>query len=659
MATDFFIVIAAGFVGGVLARLLRQPLVLGYLVAGIVVGPHTWGISVGDPANLERLAEIGATLLLFGLGLELSLKDLAPVRRVALFGTPIQIALTMAVAWPIGTWLGLAWTQTVWLGALVSLSSTLVVLKALQAQGRIGTLSSRVMLGMLVAQDLAFIPLMIVLPRLGSNDAGASAAAFAVLKAVALLAALLVIGTRVIPRLVEWVARSGSRELFLLVTMGIALGIAFLTHEFGVSSAVGAFVAGLMLSESDYSHQALSDIIPLRDVFSLLFFASVGMLLDPTHVIGQWRAIVVVVAVTSVSKGLIFAGVTRAFGYRNVVPVATALGLFGIGEFSFVLARTGFAAGAISGSLYALVLNTAIITMVLTPVVSGLTTPIYRWMSLRRTREPVQTINMTDAALSGHIIVAGAGRVGCRIADVLKRLQLPFVVVELDHRRIDRAKAHGYPTIFGDAAQSAVLEAAAVGRARLLLVTTPVLGVSRAVVEHARRLNPGVDIVVRAESADAMVSLRAMGVSEVVQPDLEASLEMTRQALVHLRMSALEIVHLTDRLRADEYAPAARPEGTSTPPHADDDRAIVATLAAASRLLDLRWVRIVEGSLLAGRRIGEADVRTWLNVTIVGVVSAGRLNAGPGPDQILSPGDIVAVVGEQQYMDGFEVAARR
>lgn len=649
MATDLFIVIAAGFGGGVLARLLRQPLVLGYLVAGIVIGPYSVFVSVGDVANIERLAEIGVTLLLFGLGLELSLKDLAPVRRIALFGTPIQIALTMLVAWPLGSFLGLRWTETVWLGALVSLSSTLVVLKALQSQGRIGTLSSRVMLGMLVAQDLAFIPLMIVLPRLGSADAGTSAAVIAILKAAALLAVLLTAGTRVMPRLVEWVARSGSRELFLLVTMGIALGIGYLTHEFGVSSAVGAFIAGLLLSESDYSHQALSDIIPLRDVFSLLFFASVGMLLDPTQVVGQWRAIVLVVVVVSVSKGLIFAVVTHAFGYRNVVPVASGLALFGIGEFSFVLARTGLAAGAITASLYALVLNTAVITMVLTPVISGLTTPLYGWASRRRAREPVQTINVPDQALAGHVVVAGAGRVGCRIAEVLQGLRLPFVVVELDHRRIDHAKARGYPTIFGDVAQPVVLEAAGIARARLLLVTTPVLGVSAAVVEHARRINPAVDVVVRAESAEAMASLRAMGVAEVVQPELEASLEMTRQALVHLRMSALDIVNLTDRLRADQYAKPSE--------QLSDDHAVIATLGAAARLLDLRWVRIVDGSLLAGRTIGEADVRTWLSVTIVGVVSEGRLDATPGPDRVLRAGDIVAIVGDQQHVDGFEVAA--
>ncbi len=462
MAPDLFVVIAAGFCGGVIARLLRQPLVLGYLVAGIVVGPHTGLITVGDPQNLERLAEIGVTLLLFGLGLEVSLSDLWPVRRVAVIGTPIQIAVTVLLILPFGRWLGFGWTESIWLGALVSLSSTLVVLKALQAQGRVGTLSSRVMIGMLVAQDLAFIPLMVLLPRLGTADGGSAGALLATGKAAALLALLLLGGTRLIPRLVGWVARSGSRELFLLVTIGIALGIGYLAHSFGVSSAVGAFIAGLVLSESDYSHQALSDIIPLRDVFSLLFFASVGMLLDPSHVLGQWRAVALAVVLVSLVKGGVFWGVTLAFGYRNVVPLASALALFQIGEFSFVLARAGRATGAISVELYSLVLNAAVITMVLTPVVSGLTTPLYAWMSRRREREPVQTINLGEAPLSGHVIVAGAGRVGCGIASVLRRLDLPVVLIELDHGRIDQARADGRPVVFGDATQPAVLEAAGI-----------------------------------------------------------------------------------------------------------------------------------------------------------------------------------------------------
>jgi CPA2 family monovalent cation:H+ antiporter-2 len=295
------------------------------------------------------------------------------------------------------------------------------------------------------------------------------------------------------------------------------------------------------------------------------------------------------------------------------------------------------------------VLNTAVITMVLTPVVSGLTTPLYGWLSRRRSREPVQTINVEETSLAGHVVVVGGGRVGARIAGVLQGLGLPFVIVEIDHTRIDHARERGFPTVYGDAAQDTVLEAAGVSRARLLLVTVPVLGVARAVVEHARRINPSVDTVVRAESADAMATLQAAGVAEVVLPDLEASLEMTRQALVHLRMSALDIVHLTDRLRTEQYA------GTVAESH--DDRATIATLGAAARLLDLRWVRIADGSLLAGRTIGEADVRTWLNVTIVGVVRDGAFTPTPGPEHVLSPGCLVAVVGDRSHVDRFEVAA--
>jgi monovalent cation:H+ antiporter-2, CPA2 family len=568
---------------------------------------------------------------------------------VAMIGTPIQIAATVVLILPFGHWLGFGWIESIWLGALVSLSSTLVVLKALQAQGRVGTLSSRVMIGMLVAQDLAFIPLMVLLPRLGTADGGSAGALLATGKAAALLALLLLGGTRLIPRLVGWVARSGSRELFLLVTIGIALGIGYLAHSFGVSSAVGAFIAGLVLSESDYSHQALSDIIPLRDVFSLLFFASVGMLLDPSHVLGQWRAVALAVVLVSLVKGGVFWGVTRTFGYRHVVPLASALALFQIGEFSFVLARAGLAVGAISVELYSLVLNAAVITMVLTPVVSGLTSPLYARMSRRRGGESVQTINLGEAPLSGHVIVAGAGRVGRGIADVLSRLDLPVVLIELDHRRIDQAHADGRSVVFGDAAQPVVLEAAGIGRARLLLVTIPVLGVTRAVVEHARRLNPDIAIVARAENAEAMDALHAMSVAEVVQPEVEAGLEMTRQALRHLRMPALEILRLTDGLRESQYPPAFGR-------HSDDDRTL-SRVAGATRLFDLRWVRIVDGSPMDGRTIGALAVRAVTGVSITALLRQDAFVAGPGPDARVEAGDLLAIVGDPAQIDRFEQAA--
>lgn len=649
MPSDLVLVIVAGFCGGLVARMLRQPLVVGYLLAGVVIGPHVGLFNVTDPRNLERLAEIGVTLLLFGLGLEVSLKDLAPVRRVALFGTPIQILVSIGVGTMLGNWLGLGWLQSIWLGALISLSSTTVVLKALQAQGRIGTLSSRVMLGMMVVQDLAFIPLMIVLPRLSTGDVGLQAILAALGRAGVFLALMLLVGLPLIPRLVERVARLGSRELFLLVTMGIALGVGYLTHWFALSEAVGAFVAGLVLSESDYSHQALSDIIPLRDIFSLLFFASVGMLLDPGHLAAHWPAVVVLVLGVTVAKGGIFWGVTRAFGYRNVVPLAGALAMFQIGEFSFVLARAGLAAGAITLDLYTLVLNTAVITMAMTPLVSGFTTPLYAAVSRRRGSEPVQTMNVRARMLENHVIVAGAGRVGLSIAHVLRQMELPFVLIELDHRRIDQARAAGLPIIFGDASQPAVLEGAAVARARLLLVTTPVFVTSKSVVEHARGMNPSIDVVVRAEGSAAMAALHEMGVAEVVQPELEASLEMTRQALLHLRVPALDIIHLTDRLRSERYAPVyeRHPKTYDT----------VARVGDAARALDLKWVRVEAASRLAGRTIGQGEVRTSMQVTIVGLVNGDTFVAAPGAGQRIAAGDLVAIVGDAAHIEAFESEA--
>jgi len=319
---------------------------------------------------------------------------------------------------------------------------------------------------------------------------------------------------------------------------------------------VGAFVAGLLLSESDYSHQALSDIIPLRDVFSVLFFASVGMLLDPAWVADHAGMVAATVAAVGLGKGTIFWGVTRAFGYRNVIPLASALGLFQVGEFSFVLARTGLTAGLVPADLYALVLNTAVITMALTPVVSGLTHPLYSWMSRRRPRDPIQTINLPARPLANHVIVAGAGRVGSQIAEVLHLLDRPFVLVELDHRRFEESRTLGWPVIYGDVAQPTVLEAAHVGTARLLLVTVPSEAVARAAITLAKAANPGLPVVARAEDTSTMMRLRAMGIREVVVPSVEASLEMTRQALVHLDLPLLDVSHLTDRLRGDQYGAA-------------------------------------------------------------------------------------------------------
>ncbi len=555
IASDIAIIIVAALVGGLIAQLLRQPLLLGYILAGVVVGPHTGGITITEIHNIELLAEIGVALLLFALGLEFSLKELRPVRAVALIGTPIQILLTIGYGFGIGRLLGFDNTGSIWIGAVASLSSTMIILKTMMSRGLIGTLSSRVMIGMLIVQDLAVIPLMIILPQLSHPDAGMAALGWAVLKAAVFLVLMIVIGTRIIPAVMARIAAWGSRELFLLSVTAIGLGVGYATYLAGLSFAFGAFVAGMVLSESDTSHQALSDIIPLRDIFGLLFFVSVGMLLDISFLAANLKNVLLLVLLIVIGKGLIFGTLVRFFGYGNIIPFAVGLGLFQIGEFAFVLARTGVATGSISPDLYSLMLSATVITMILTPFISMLTGPLYALRKKRFKSEPIQTLNIPRSGLHQHVVIAGAGRVGTYVAHVLRNLKIEFVLIEMDSHQVNRLKEEGLTLIYGDASQTVLLKAARLADARLLIITTPSGIVSRAVVENARRLNSKIRIITRAESREIMTTLHRLGVNDIVQPQLEAGLEITRLALSFLKIPSHDIQRFTDEIRNELYAP--------------------------------------------------------------------------------------------------------
>jgi monovalent cation:H+ antiporter-2, CPA2 family len=648
IAADIAIIITAGLIGGLIVQRLRQPLVIGYILAGIFLGPVTAGAFVSDAHEIELLAEIGVALLLFALGLEFSLKELQPVRRIALIGTPIQIFLTMGWGYAIGQLLGMDRSESIWLGGLIALSSTMVVLKTLMSQGRMGTLSSRVMIGMLIVQDLAVVPLMIILPELNTPDGLVSVLLWAAVKAAIFLALMIFAGTRVIPWLMSHIARWNSRELFLLAVTAIGLGIGYATYLFGLSFAFGAFVAGLVLSESDYSHQALSDIIPLRDIFGLLFFVSVGMLLDPGYLMANWQTILLVVVLVGLGKALIFGLITSLFRYGNILPLAVSLGMFQIGEFSFVLARAGISTNSISPDLYSLILATAIVTMVLTPLVSSLAGPLYalrqRWFK----HESLETMNIPESGLDGHVLIAGGGRVGHHVAQVLRRLNLRFVVVELDYRRVEQLKAAGFPTVFGDAENEIVLEAARVKHSCLVLVTAPTLLVAQSIVETVRRLNPVVHVVGRAEGIAEMRQLHEMGVYEVVQPEFEAGLEMTRQTLLHLNLPATEIQRYTDAVRQEQYQELYE---------ARADFHTTALLSNAARLLDTNWVELPENSPLVGRSIREADIRRKSGVSVVGVIRETQLHSNPTAEFRFIAGDLVAVMSDAGQLAAFRMMA--
>ena len=644
IAADIVIIVVTALLGGILAQRIRQPLVLGYILAGVVVGPYGFAV-VSDMHEIELLAEIGVALLLFALGLEFAFRDLLPVRHIALIGTPIQIAVTIAYGFALGSWLGWEWRPALWLGALISLSSTMVVLRTLMSQGRMGTLSSRVMVGVLIVQDLAVVPLMIILPQLHDPQTGLALLGLAALKAALFLALTIGVGVRWLPRVMVYIAGWNSRELFLLSITAIGLGIGYATHLVGLSFALGAFVAGMVLSESDYGHQALSDILPLRDLFGLLFFASVGMLFDPAFLFAHLYEVGLLVVLIMFGKMLIFAVLPRCFGYRNVIPLAVALTMFQVGEFSFLLARVGLKAGAIDADLYALVVTTAIGTIILTPVLSGLTTPLY---ALRRQWfrfEALQSVNLPERGLRDHVVIAGGGRVGQCVAQVLRRFEVGFVVIELDARRVEQAKAAGWPIISGDASQGVVLEAAGIADARLLLITTPAMVSTQGIVDQVRRLKPDLHIVARAEGLEDMDVLYARGVYEVVQPEFEAGLEITRQALVHLDLPAIEIQNFTDAIHREHYAPLYQPP---------TDSRVIAQLRRTPRLLDLTWVALAPDSPLIGRTLLEMDIRGRTGATIVGVMRADELHANPDVDFCFAADDLAGVIGRPEQLAAFE-----
>jgi CPA2 family monovalent cation:H+ antiporter-2 len=491
--------------------------------------------------------------------------------------------------------------------------------------------------------------LMIILPELSDPAAGLLKVVAAAIRATVLLGAIVLFSTRVVPRLMAFVARWNSRELFFLSTITLAVGVGYLAYSLGLSMALGAFIAGLVVNESEYGHQALSDIVPLRDLFGMLFFVSVGMLLDPAVVWQQRGALALVVGVIVVGKSAILAGVVRAFGYWNVVPLAVGLTLFQVGEFAFVLARVGLSSGAIGPDVYMLTLNAAIGTMALTPAVSSLVPLVYGRFWPRRAKESHEAINLPSVGLSDHVIITGAGRVGRSIADALLEARLPFVLVESNDRRVQQARVAGIPVIFGDASQSVVLEAAGLRRARALLVTVPAFADVRSIVRAGRQLRADVPIIARADSSDAVGELYGLGIQEVTSPEFEAAIEMTRQALTYLHVPAHDVLQVASAIRRTRYGSA------------DARTSVIASssrIGEMARQLDLAWMRVPQGSPFDGPSIAELRIRTRTGASVVGIIRSEALIANPDGDARLATGDLVAVLGTRDQVARFERAMR-
>jgi len=562
--TSLIALLAIGFVlallFGLLANMLRISPLVGYLLAGIAVGPFTPGF-VGDSGLASQLAEIGVILLMFGVGLHFSIKDLLAVRNIALPGAVAQIATATAIGYGLARLLGWSPGAGLVFGLSLSVASTVVLLRALEERNALQSSEGKIAVGWLIVEDLAMVLALVLLPALASSLGGDSNLAhdgvaqniwLEVLKTLAKVALFvvlaLVVGTRVVPWLLMRVTRTGTRELFTLCVLAIALGIAYgSSAAFDVSFALGAFFAGVILSESELSHQAGNDSLPLKDAFAVLFFVSVGMLFDPTVLLREPLAVLAVLAIIMVGKSVAAFVIVLAFRH----PVGTALtvsaSLAQIGEFSFILVGLGVHHKLLPADGQDLILAGAILSIALNPITFAGVTPLTRWLEkrprllrlLERRGAEAHRIPVASALdLRDHAILVGYGRVGGAIGPALKKHAVPFAVIERDHLMLTSAQAAGVPTLVGDAAAEGVLEAAGIAHARLLVVATPDSFHARRIVERARELRPAIDIVARTHSEGEFSKLEALGVGRVVMGERELARSMLEYALGSLGVPA-------------------------------------------------------------------------------------------------------------------------
>ena len=507
---DIVILFLAAFLGGLTARALRAPILFGYLAAGMIVGPHVLRL-VGEIEAVRSLAELGVILLLFAVGIEISIREMLRLGRAVIIVGIGQVAGTMGLGFAIGSFLGWDPSAALLLGMVLALSSTMVVLKALSDRGELGSLHGQVLTGIMVLQDLAFVPMAAILPAL-AGDRGVALAAglgFGLLKAAGLIAAIFLLGGRLLPWVLRQVALLGSREAFIISVVAITLASAALTLSMGLSAAMGAFLAGLVLSESVFGRRALAEVVPLRDTFSALFFVSLGMLTDPAYLVDHWSIVLAIVSATVVTKFALTAALLRMVGFLPNTALLVGFSMLQVGEFSFILASLAVTLGIVGDNFLSLTILTAVVTMAATPgAVAGgsrLVRRLGRKVRLLRPYLPGRAHAVGSSSrtpkLLGHVVIAGLGRVGSLIAQALHYRGITFIGIDLDPRTVEFYRQQGHYVVHGDSSNPVVLDAAQVSTATALVVTADDVMSVELTVQHGLQLNPNIDVVARVRLA--------------------------------------------------------------------------------------------------------------------------------------------------------------
>lgn len=650
--------LAAAAAGGLFASMLRQPAILGYLLGGTIVGPAglAW---IKELIQVETLAQFGVALLLFALGVEFSFAELKKVKPIALGGGSLQILLTILVTTGVSLFMGwcTSWAQGVFLGAILSLSSTAVVLKCLMERNETQTPHGQVMLGILVVQDLALGLMLAVLPALNEPAEAIGFAVISALLRIGLFAlGAVAFGTLIVPRLLRLLAKTESQELFLLGVVALCLGIALITYYLGFSIEMGAFVAGLMISEVEYADQTLTYVEPLRDIFAALFFVSVGMLIDPVFLWNNLELILGLVFLVFVGKFLIITPLVKCFGYPLRTATLVGLGLAQIGEFSFVLTAQGQAIGLVSHRVYLLILGTTAVTLVVTPFVLRLVPQLLNWAEsvswLSRFFDDNSNPIATSEQLPMHerVVVCGYGRVGRNVVKLLQAQNHPFVVIDRAEGAIQQLRSAGIPYIYGNAASLHVLEAAGVDKAKAIAIALPDPMSTRLCLKRALELSPDLDVVVQANQEKDIELLYQLGASEVVQSEFEVSLELATHLLLGIGLPLPGIRREIEQIRGHHYLDL-RPERSASQVSRD--------LQVAALDMNSKWYPMPEASPLIGMTLEQTDLRRVSGVSLMAIRRmSGEEIDYPDAHTMLETGDKLLVVGKPEELTTFDQLAR-
>lgn len=651
------VIVMAACLGAVMAlRRAKVPTLVSFLVAGILIGPGGFKL-VTSEANIAQLGEIGVVFLLFTIGLQFSIRELLQMKRLALLGGGLQVVLTMVATTAAGMAVGMDMAHASFLGALLAMSSTAILLRLLEESGETASPHGRFMLAVLILQDLAVVPIMLFLPLWGGGGGQEASQAWILLaKTLGLLAALFLTARFVFPWLLERVVRMRSREAFTLATLLGAMGTAWLCGEVGVSLALGAFLAGIVLAESPYAHQVMSEITPLRDALGCLFFASVGMLVEPKAWVEAPLLTLGLLAAVLVLK-IVPAFVTARFlGLSTRSALPGAFGLAQVGEFSLVLAGLGTKAGVFDAANQPAFLSVAVLSMAITPLLLRVAPRLAEALRIGKAKGGERHADApADAhggagghgghggglALEDHVIVVGYGVTGRNVTRFLQRHGVHHVVLELNPATVKRIRTEVEHVMYGDATQEGALVYAGVRGARVLVVAVPDPAGSRQIVAVARKLRPDLVILARTRLVAEVEALRRLGAQDVVPEEFETSLELAGRVLASYGVSDRVVAREKAEIRRERYAILL--EGAPPPPPAEDLDALLAEV-------DVATLAVLPASPAVGRSLRELDLRRRVGVTVLAVTRGGTSSPNPDPSLAIAAGDLLAVMGGPEQL---------